>query len=85
MNLMLVVAAAVTALAVFAYLFRPARRRKVRMDQLRRQYLRLLQMPPAVAQATLDRVLGEMKRQYPQRTPQWHLKRMISDLERDRR
>lgn len=85
MALLVVVGVLLALVAFAAVFFSPKQRQKRGLDRLRRQYLQMIQVPPAVGQQTLQRVLREMKAQYPDRSTRWHLQRMISDLQRDRR
>lgn len=63
---------------------RKTRRRERTITQLKHEYARLLQMPPKAARETTARVLREMARDYPDRSPEWHLRKLISDLQRHR-
>jgi hypothetical protein len=78
----LTVAAVVVGLALW-----PASRARpgARLASLEARYLRLLQMPKPVARETLRRTLLDMEQRFPGRSTTWHLRKMIADLERDRR
>ncbi len=56
-----------------------------RREDLRERYLRLLQMPRSVAFETYSRTMNDMKQRNPGRSEAWLLRKMLSDLERDRR
>jgi Flp pilus assembly protein TadB len=64
---------------------RRARQRQTNLTRLRREYARLLHLPPTASTETVNRVLREMARDYPDRSAEWHLRKLISDLQRDRR
>lgn len=76
------------ALAGVAWLIRrwenPKRRSRLVVLELQREYVRMLQMPEAAAEQQLDRMLMDMEDRHPGRTTAWLLRRMISDLKRDR-
>ena len=64
---------------------RRTHKRQRTMARLRREYARLLHLPPRASQETVNRVMREMARDYPERSPEWHLRKLIADLQRDRR
>jgi len=62
-----------------------ARGRRVRRGDLRARYLRLLNMPPRLGEETLRRTLADLQARLPGHSTAWYLRKMIADLERDRR
>ncbi len=56
-----------------------------RPEDLRERYLRLLHMPRPAAVETYSRTLNDMRQRNPGRSEVWLLRKMLNDLERDRR
>ncbi len=50
---------------------------------LRQQAQRMLRLPPAEAEETIDRHIEKLKVRHPNRTEEWYLEKIIYDLERD--
>lgn len=87
-----VVLALIVIAVLIAWAFSPqakrqrrANRKQRNLSQLRREYARMLQLPPHAASEQVNRVMREMARDYPDRSAEWHLRKLISDLQRDRR
>jgi hypothetical protein len=55
------------------------------VSRLRNQYLRSVQLPRAQAEQSLARHLARLQERYPGKTEAWYLRRVLADLERDRR
>lgn len=54
-------------------------------SDLRQQAQRMLRLPPAEAEKTIDRHMEKLKIRHPNRTEEWYLEKIIYDLERDHR
>ncbi len=52
---------------------------------LRERYLRLLNMRPPHGEEALNRTLQNLQERLPNHSTDWYLRKMIADLERDRR
>ncbi len=55
------------------------------VSRLRNQYLRSVQLPRAQAEQSLARHLARLQERHPGKTEAWYLRRVLADLERDRR
>jgi hypothetical protein len=55
------------------------------VNRLRNQYLRRVRQTPAEAEQSLARHLARLQERYPGRSEAWYLRRILADLERDRR
>ncbi len=55
------------------------------VSRLRNRYLRSVQLPRAQAEQSLARHLARLQERYPGKTEVWYLRRVLADLERDRR
>lgn len=73
------VAVIVVAVAVWIAL------RNTETQRLRRAWFRNTPLPRAQAEESLARHLMALKERFPNRTEAWYLKKILSDLQRDRR
>ncbi|QRN98895.1 hypothetical protein JRI60_07645 [Archangium violaceum] len=55
------------------------------VSRLRNQYFRSVPLPRAQAEQSLARHLARLQERYPGKTEAWYLRRVLADLERDRR
>ena len=55
------------------------------VSRLRNQYFRSVQLPRAQAEQSLARHLARLQERHPGKTEVWYLRRVLADLERDRR
>ncbi|HEX8433501.1 hypothetical protein [Archangium sp.] len=55
------------------------------VDRLRNQYLRNVRQPRPEAEQSLARHLARLQERYPGKSEVWYLRRVLADLERDRR
>ncbi|WP_257458361.1 hypothetical protein [Archangium lipolyticum] len=55
------------------------------VSRLRNQYFRSVQLPRAQAEQSLARHLARLQERHPGKTEAWYLRRVLADLERDRR
>ncbi|WNG40205.1 hypothetical protein F0U61_45870 [Archangium violaceum] len=56
-----------------------------KVSRLREQYFRSVPPPRAQAEASLARHLARLQERYPGKTEVWYLRRVLADLQRDRR
>jgi hypothetical protein len=54
-------------------------------SRLRQEYFHSVPLPRAQAEEALARHLAGLQQRYPGRSEIWYLRRILSDLERDRR
>ena len=73
------VAVIVVAVVIWAAL------RNTEAQRLRRAWFRNMPLPRAQAEESLARHLMALKERFPNRTEAWYLKKILSDLQRDRR
>jgi uncharacterized iron-regulated membrane protein len=55
------------------------------VNRLRNQYLRGVRQPRPEAEQSLARHLARLQERYPGKSEVWYLRRVLADLERDRR
>ncbi|QRK09560.1 hypothetical protein JQX13_05330 [Archangium violaceum] len=55
------------------------------VSRLREQYFRSVPPPRAQAEESLARHLARLQERYPGKTEVWYLRRVLADLQRDRR
>lgn len=72
----------IVIIGLFFYLWG---RKPRRITELKKKYYKLSNMPPHIAEDTLNRQIESLKKKHPDRPLEWYLEKVIFDLERDRR
>jgi molybdenum-dependent DNA-binding transcriptional regulator ModE len=81
----LVSAMGVVIVAMFAISRRGGKQGGTSVTALRRRYFRVVHMPPALAEAALERHLATWRARSPGKSESWYMTRVLDALDHDRR
>ncbi len=74
----------IVALFLIYYFWKRSQQGWGKTSALRQECRRLLRLPPADADETIDRYIKNLQERYPDHTEEWYLEKIIHDLKRDR-